>query len=134
MATPVFHHPANPIVTGIDPQVLAAQDQANAFVAQLPHLSVGTPEALELLRAGTANNVGSTVLTPTDRTIPSPGGGLRLRIFTPESPVRAAMLRIHGGGWAAGAPEDDDVLNDQLARGCGIAVISPDYRLAPRSA
>jgi acetyl esterase/lipase len=41
------------------------------------------------------------------------------------------MLRIHGGGWAAGAPEDDDTLNDQVARGCGIAVVSPEYRLTP---
>jgi acetyl esterase len=133
MTTPVFH-PANPLVTDIDPQLLAAQDQANAFLAQMPRLDVRTPEGLALLRAGTANNVGGTVLTPTDRTIPGPGGDLRLRIFTPEAPVRAAMLRIHGGGWAAGAPEDDDVLNDQLARACGIAVISPDYRLTPEAA
>ena len=132
MTTPVFH-PTNPLVTGIDPQLLAAQDQANALLAQMPRLDVRTPEGLALLRTSTANNVGGTVLTPTDRTIPGPGpgGNLRLRIFSPTAPIRAAMLRIHGGGWAAGAPEDDDVLNDQLARACGIAVISPEYRLTP---
>jgi acetyl esterase len=132
MTTPVFH-PANPLVTGIDPQLLAAQDQANAFLAQMPHMDVRTPEGLALLRAGTANNAGGTVLTPIDRTIPGPGGDLRLRIFSPEAPARAAMLRIHGGGWAAGAPEDDDVVNDQLARATGIAVISPEYRLTPEA-
>jgi len=41
------------------------------------------------------------------------------------------MLRFHGGGWAAGAPEDDDVLNDQIARGCNVAVVSPEYTLTP---
>jgi acetyl esterase/lipase/predicted ester cyclase len=132
MTTPVFHS-ADPLVTGIDPRLLAAQDEANAFLAQMPRLDVRTPEGLALLRATTANNAGDTVLTPTDHTIPGPGGGLALRIFTPDVPVRAAMLRIHGGGWAAGAPEDDDVLNDRLARACGIAVISPGYRLTPEA-
>jgi acetyl esterase/lipase len=41
------------------------------------------------------------------------------------------MLRIHGGGWAAGAPEDDDTVNDRYARTCGLAIVSPEYRLAP---
>jgi acetyl esterase/lipase len=41
------------------------------------------------------------------------------------------MLRIHGGGWAAGAPEDDDTVNDRYARVCGLAIVSPEYRLTP---
>jgi acetyl esterase len=40
-------------------------------------------------------------------------------------------LRIHGGGWAAGAPEDDDTLNDACARACNVVVVSPEYRLTP---
>jgi hypothetical protein len=93
---PVFHA-ASPLVTDIDPAVLAAQREVNALLATMPHPDVRTPEGLAMLRAGTANNAGGTKLTPATR----PGGGLALRVFTPDGPVRATMLRIHGGGWAA---------------------------------
>jgi acetyl esterase len=116
------------LVTGIDPSVLDAQRQVNAMLAQMPHPDVRTEEGLAMLRAGTANNVGGTTLTPGETTIDGP---IRLRTFVPDGPVRAVMLRIHGGGWAAGAPEDDDVLNDRIARACGIAIVSPEYRLVP---
>jgi acetyl esterase/lipase len=96
----------------IEPAILEAQRQVNAMLAQMPHPDVRTPEGLALLRAGTANNVGGTELTPSDRVV----DGIRLRVFVPAGPPRAVLLRIHGGGWAAGAPEDDDVLNDRLAR------------------
>jgi acetyl esterase/lipase len=54
-------------------------------------------------------------------------------VFTPAEPARAVYLRIHGGGWAAGSPEDDEALNDQIARQCQVAVVSPDYRLVPEA-
>jgi acetyl esterase len=41
------------------------------------------------------------------------------------------MLRIHGGGWAAGAPDDDDTVNDAYARACILVVVSPEYQLTP---
>jgi acetyl esterase len=124
-------HSTNPVVTDIDPGELAAQRQVNALLAQMPHPDVRTPEGLALLRQATANNDGGTQLTPSDLTIAGPGGHIRLRVFAPEGPRRAVMLRIHGGGWAAGAPEDDDVVNDSIARTCGIVIVSPEYRLVP---
>jgi acetyl esterase/lipase len=127
----IEYHATNPLVTGIDPDIFAAQRQVNTLLSQMPHPDLRTLDGLAALRAGTANNPGGTQLTPADRTIPGPGGDLRVRIFAPNAAVRAVMLRIHGGGWAAGSPEDDDVLNDTLARACGIAVISPEYRLVP---
>jgi acetyl esterase/lipase len=57
-------------------------------------------------------------------------GKVRLHIFTPENP-RAVMFRIHGGGWAAGTPEVDDVLNDRVARAAGVVIVSPEYQLTP---
>ncbi|MFK3982389.1 alpha/beta hydrolase [Micromonospora sp. NPDC050397] len=118
------------LVEGIDPAVLDAQRQVNAMIAQMPHPDLHTPEGLATLRAGTANNLGGTQITPTERHVDGPGGPIRLRIFSPPSP-RAVLYRIHGGGWAAGAPEDDDVLNDRIARSTGTVIVSPDYRLAP---
>jgi hypothetical protein len=129
-AMPTFH-PTDPLVTDIDQDVLEAQRQANALLADFPHPDVRTPEGLAALRTLTANNEQGTVLTPANRTIETGTGSIRLRTFVPESPTRGVMLRIHGGGWAAGAPEDDDTVNDRYARTCGLVIVSPEYRLAP---
>lgn len=96
----------------------------------MPHPDVRTPEGLAALRAGTANNPGAPELTPVDRYIDGPHGRLRLRVIAPLRPS-GVMYRVHGGGWAAGAPEDNDVYNDQIARATGLAIVSPDYRLVP---
>jgi acetyl esterase len=127
---PTFH-PTNPLVTDIDEEVLEAQRQTNALLAGFPHPDVRTPEGLATLRTLTANNDQGTVLTPGNRTIETSAGEIRLRTFAPSGPIRGVMLRIHGGGWAAGAPEDDDTVNDRYARACGLAIVSPEYRLTP---
>jgi acetyl esterase/lipase len=124
-------HPSNPLVTGIDPAVLDAQRQANAALREVPHPDPRTPDGLQMLRTLTANNVAGTKLSPADRVITTSRGDVRLRVFLPDSPVRGVMLDLHGGGWAAGAPEDDDTVNDQLARACRLAVAGPQYRLVP---
>ena len=124
-------HPTNPLVTGIDPAVLDAQREANAALAGFPHPDPRTPEGLQALRALTANNAAGTKLTPADRTITTPRGDIRLHVFMPDGPVRGVMLDLHGGGWAAGTPEDDDTFNDQMARACRLAVAGPEYRLVP---
>jgi acetyl esterase/lipase len=41
------------------------------------------------------------------------------------------IVRVPGGGWVGGAPEDDEALNDHIARTCHVAIVSPEYRLAP---
>jgi acetyl esterase len=127
---PMFHD-TNPLVTDIDEAVLDAQRQVNAQLADFPHPDVRTPAGLETLRTLTANNDQGTLLTPEDREIELRTGTIRLHTFVPEGPIRAVMLRIHGGGWAAGAPEDDDTVNDRYARTCQIAIVSPEYRLTP---
>jgi len=127
---PTFH-PTNPLVTDIDAEVLEAQRQTNELLAGFPHPDVRTPEGLATLRTLTANNEQGTILTPGNRTIETDAGSIRLRTFTPQGPIRGVMLRIHGGGWAAGAPEDDDTVNDRYARMCGLVIASPEYRLTP---
>jgi acetyl esterase len=127
---PTFH-PTNPLVTDIDAEVLEAQRQTNELLAGFPHPDVRTPEGLATLRTLTANNDQGTILTPGNRTIETDAGSIRLRTFIPQGPIRGVMLRIHGGGWAAGAPEDDDTVNDRYARICGLVITSPEYRLTP---
>ena len=84
-----------------------------------------------MLRTLTANNEAGTVLAPIDRHIQIPSGSVRLHTMVPEGPIRGVMLDIHGGGWAAGTPEDDDTFNDQLPRACHLVILAPDYRLTP---
>ena len=56
--------------------------------------------------------------------IDGPVGALRLHIFIPDDPARGVMVRIHGGGWVGGAPEDDEALNDHICRTCQVAIVS----------
>lgn len=124
-------HLQNLFVTGIDPATLRAQREVNEALANAPHPNLRTPEGLAMLRASTAPPQPAPVLKPADVSMRGPGGEIRLHVFTPEGPAKAVLLRIHGGGWVAGAPEDDEALNDQIARRCGVVVVSPEYRLAP---
>ncbi len=62
--------------------------------------------------------------------IAGPAGPLALRIIQPET-VRGVYLHIHGGGWVFGAADFQDNRYERLARNCGLATVSVEYRLAP---
>jgi acetyl esterase/lipase len=61
--------------------------------------------------------------------------GLRvgLRILRPPGTLRGLVLDIHGGGWVIGNAAMNDAFNGPIARECGVAVVSVDYGLAPRT-
>lgn len=105
--------------------------EAKEFVAFLPAVA-GTGSASERVqgRRVAESSIVMRSEMPVDRVIDGPAGGLRLRIFHPES-VAGALLHIHGGGWVAGEPEVTDLLNEALSRELQLAVVSVDYRLAP---
>ena len=71
-----------------------------------------------------------TVEEASVRALPGPVGEVPVRVIAPDSP-RAVYLHLHGGGWTLGAAHHMDVHNLRIARECGIAVVSVDYRLAP---
>src|SRR5262249_45343996 len=102
-------HPgqAEIFLTGIDAAVLDAQRLANEQLATMPHPDVRTPDGLAQLRTLTSPPPRQTSLTPQDLVVAIDGAQRRIRSFVPPAPARAVMLRFHGGGWAAGAPEDD---------------------------
>jgi acetyl esterase/lipase len=132
MSTAVQQVPKPP-VDGLDPAILEAQRAANAQLLMMPHPDPRTPRGLVELRALIAPPQGSPQLTPADVVVDGPGGDLRLHIFTPEAPARGVMVRIHGGGWIGGSPEDDEALNDHICRTCNVTIVSPEYRLAPEN-
>jgi acetyl esterase/lipase len=57
--------------------------------------------------------------------------GVPCRVFVPDGDVNGVYLHFHGGGMVTGAPEMNDIPNRDLSREHGLAVVSPDYRLAP---
>lgn len=65
--------------------------------------------------------------------IPSPDGGVPLRILHPPEPPRGVVLDMHGGGWVLGSAGLNDHLNADLAAEIGLAVVSVDYRLLSES-
>ena len=59
--------------------------------------------------------------------------GVQVRIIRPRGPVAGIVLDIHGGGWVIGNAPMNDAFNGAFASRCGLAVVSVDYRLAPRA-
>ena len=116
---------------GVDPGLLQEQLAANKVFAGMPHPDASTEEGLALLRVISSPGQPATVLTPVERRIAGPAGQIRLRIFVPAGEPRGVLMRVHGGGFAAGMPESDDAVNDIIARASQVIVISPEYRLVP---
>lgn len=126
-------HAIEPLVGGIADGVRDAQLQVNEILKGYAQPDVLTREGLALLRATSAPPQDPPKLIPEDIEIAGPAGDLRLHTFTPGGRPRAVVLRFHGGGWAAGTPEDDEAVNDRLSEVCKIAVASPEYRLVPEA-
>ncbi len=69
-----------------------------------------------------------------DRSLPGPNGLMRTRIYTPAdapSPVLAALIYFHGGGFVAGGLDSHDAICRALTNASGCRLIAVDYRLAP---
>lgn len=58
-------------------------------------------------------------------------GTARMRVLTPSTSVRGAILYLHGGGWVVGGLDDFDYFARQLAQRTQCTVVLVDYRLAP---
>jgi acetyl esterase len=72
------------------------------------------------------------VATIADRTIPGPGGPLRLRVYTPSGPGPFPLLVFfHAGGFVVCDLDTHDPMCRNLCSGANCVVVSVDYRLAP---
>jgi len=65
-----------------------------------------------------------------ERTVVGPGGDIPVRVFVPST-VDAVYLSIHGGAFMMGSRRSSDQTNWQIAQACNVAVVSPEYRMAP---
>ncbi len=60
------------------------------------------------------------------------GYAVSLRILRPaQGEVRGVHIDYHGGGWAIGTAAMDDLINADIVRETGIAVVSVDYTTLP---
>ena len=67
----------------------------------------------------------------TTRTVAGPAGPVPVRVVLPPGAPAGVFLHIHGGGWALGAADQQDLLLVAVADILGVATVSVDYRLAP---
>ncbi len=67
-----------------------------------------------------------------ERSIDSPEGAIRLRVYTPaDSGPFPLMMFFHGSGFVLCSLDTHDGMCRNLAAGIGCVVVSVDYRLAP---
>lgn len=117
----------------LDAQVRQLLDARVA--AGLPPTNTLTPAQA---RAATRERVLRAALPPLpvagveERTIPGPGGPLRVRVYSPggRTPL-PALVYLHGGGWVICDLDTHDNQCRALAGAAGCVVVSVDYRLAP---
>ncbi|HWD28205.1 MAG TPA: alpha/beta hydrolase [Rhizomicrobium sp.] len=122
--------PLDPIVKGFLDQMKAAGG---------PKMSEAGPEAGRAQFAGLMQLAGPKdvpIGKSENRTVPTPSGGVPIRIYTPVAAGRdpmPALVYYHGGGFVIGNIDTHDGLCRMLANEGGFRVIAVDYRLAPEN-
>src|SRR5437879_2908964 len=110
-------------------------EETRKFNAGLEQLRATQPSVAEVgaaaVRAARAEGrgvFGPVVVVPEggDRAITGRGGRIGLRVFVPDQ-VEGVYLHIHGGGWALGAANQQDVRLWSIATEARVAVVSVDY-------
>jgi len=67
-----------------------------------------------------------------DRTMPGPGGAMRLRLYWPEAAgTVGAIAYYHGGGHVIGSLDTHDLIARNLCNLAGALICSVDYRMGP---
>jgi acetyl esterase len=66
-----------------------------------------------------------------ERTLPGPGGAVRIRLYSPLPQMLPGLIYFHGGGLVAGTLDTHDSIARALANAGAVRVLSVDYRLAP---
>lgn len=131
MSVPPALEPALFDPAAIAPETLRFNEELEKTLAQTPSILELPPQAVRQARIeGRGIWKLERLAHGESRTIEGPAGPIPLRIFRPERP-RGAFLHLHGGGWALGAEDQQDVLLDAVARATGLAAVSAGYRLAP---
>ncbi|MEA2641831.1 MAG: acetyl esterase [Chloroflexota bacterium] len=115
----------------VDPETIAVNAQLAAGTARAPQVyREGAPAVRAVRRQQALASPSIPSPMAVERAIPGPDGPIPVRMFVPPT-VHGVYLHIHGGGYCLGEPLSSDPRNEAVARGCEVAVVSVDYRLAP---
>jgi acetyl esterase len=110
------------------------------FIAALVEAARGKPAPVdtppvEYRRLAAARRsafgTGPEMAQAEDIPIPTRGSDLMARLLVPYGGAKGVLVYLHGGGWVIGHPDEFDTLGRALAQASGMAVVIPDYRLAP---
>jgi acetyl esterase len=117
----------------LDPQVQAMRD-ARLGAARVPLYERSLEEArrVDLAEIQASSRDPEPVAEVSERTIPGPGGPLRVRVYSPGGPgPRPLLLYFFGGGWVLGAIDTADGICRSLTNRAGCITAVVGYRLAP---
>lgn len=114
-------------------EATAFNAQLEALIATVPTImEIGAPESRRLRREGKGIFPAPVFLEEaTDIAIDGRGGRIPVRVVRPAGKAAGIYLHIHGGGWALGAHDMQDVALKSLADATGLVAASIGYRLAP---
>jgi acetyl esterase len=114
----------------VDPQIQALLE-AGRHLPATSTLSVPAARAQYEARIA-AMAPPAAVARVEERTMPGPGGPLRLRVYTPPGQGPFPLLVfLHGSGFVLCSLDTHDGICRNLCAGAGCVVASVDYRLAP---
>jgi acetyl esterase/lipase len=110
--------------------------RVNRLLASTPRMPLRTAwdvavlnGALKLSQALPSPNFRRAGLKVEERRVEALGRTADVRILRPTGRCRGVYLDIHGGAWVLGNARMDDALNVEIAKTCGVAVVSVDYRV-----
>jgi len=116
---------------------MSLDPQAQALAEGLAQVPMPDPATLTIAAyraflAGFPPLPGEPIAAVHERSLPRPGGGLKLRIYHPQPEARLPLtVFFHGGGFVSCSLDSHDALCRRLARLASTVVASVDYRLAP---
>jgi acetyl esterase/lipase len=107
-------------------------DAVELLLAGMPSVHTVEVESTRRERESGSSWAGPIVRTSRaiSRSIQGPTGLIPLRVVLPER-VDGVFLHMHGGGWALGGADQQDLLLTTAADTAHAAVVSVGYRLAP---
>jgi len=124
----------------LDDQTLNEAKRFNTRLARAPRFGTRyrlmpplVQGLLRLSQIGADRKLRRAGLQVETRMVGLEGVQVQVRIIRPRGPVAGIVLDIHGGGWVIGNARMNDAFNGAFASRCGLAVVSVDYRLAPRA-
>jgi len=119
----------------LDPDVRRLLDGSAAQLA-FPAGARHDPDRATAFLAGLREKLNAPVVNPSEPIIAvhdeRMDNGRAVRVYTGSAePDRPVLIYLHGGGWACGGLEMNDVLCRRLATRTETVLVSVDYRLAP---